>query len=131
MDEAHATGVVGAKGEGLVQKTNLEKKCFARIHTFGKACGTHGAIILGSEKLQQYLINFSRQYVYSTALPPIAIKAISVSYQIFPSMKKEREHIKKLISIFKAADLNCKILPSNTPIQIAFIPGNERVKMVA
>jgi 8-amino-7-oxononanoate synthase len=131
VDEAHATGVVGAKGEGLVQKTNLEKKCFARIHTFGKACGTHGAIILGSEKLQQYLINFSRQFVYSTALPPIAIKAISVSYQIIPSMKKEREHIKKLISIFKAADLNCKILPSNTPIQIAIIPGNERVKKVA
>lgn len=131
VDEAHATGVIGTKGEGLVQKTNLEKKCFARIHTFGKACGTHGAIVLGSEKLKRYLINFSRQFIYSTALPPTSIEAISASYKIFPSMEKERAHLKKLIRIFKEADLNCKILPSDTPIQIVIIPGNEKVKKVA
>lgn len=131
VDEAHATGVIGTKGEGLVQKTNLEKKCFARIHTFGKACGAHGAIVLGSEKLKRYLINFSRQFIYSTALPPTSIEAISVSYKIFPSMEKERAHLKKLIRIFKEADLNCKILPSDTPIQIVIIPGNEKVKKVA
>ena len=131
VDEAHATGVIGTRGEGLVQKINLGKKCFARIHTFGKACGTHGAIVLGSQKLKQYLINFSRQFIYSTALPPVTIKAISASYEIFPAMEKERQHIKKLIGIFKAADLNCKILLSDTPIQIAIIPGNEKVKKVA
>ena len=131
VDEAHATGVVGTKGEGLVQKTNLEKKCFARIHTFGKACGAHGAIILGSQKLKQYLINFSRQFIYSTALPPITIKAISASYKIFPSMEKEREHIKKLIGVFKESGSNYKILSSDTPIQIAIIPGNDKVKKVA
>ena len=66
IDEAHATGVVGEKGEGLVQHLNLQTKCFARIHTFGKAVGAHGAIILGSKKLKDYLINFfARIYLYN------------------------------------------------------------------
>jgi len=131
VDEAHATGVIGGKGEGLVQKLNLHKKCFARIHTFGKACGAHGAIVLGSEKLKQYLINFSRQLIYSTALPPASIAAIAAAYKLFPGMTKERNHINQLISIFKNADLNFKILPSETPIQIVIIPGNEEVRKIA
>lgn len=131
VDEAHATGVVGEKGEGLVQKLNLQKKCFARIHTFGKACGAHGAIILGSQKLKKYLINFSRQFIYSTALPPSAIEAIAISYKLFPKMREERKRIDELITIFKNADSKYTILRSETPIQIVIIPGNEVVKEVA
>ena len=62
VDEAHATGVVGEKGEGLVQHLDLQQKCFARLHTFGKACGCHGAVILGSTQLKKYLINFARTF---------------------------------------------------------------------
>jgi 8-amino-7-oxononanoate synthase len=131
VDEAHATGVTGKNGEGLVQLLNLEKTCFARIHTFGKACGAHGAIILGSKKLKQYLINFSRQFIYSTSLPPAALGAISASYKIFPTMKKEREHLQKLISIFKNVELKYEVLTGDTPIQIVIIPGNKEVKNVA
>jgi 8-amino-7-oxononanoate synthase len=131
VDEAHATGIAGEKGAGLVQQLNLEKNCFARIHTFGKACGAHGAIVLGSEKLKKYLINFSRQFIYSTALPPAAVEAISISYKIFPSLEKERKHLKELIFFFKNGNLKFKILPSDTPIQIVMIPGNEAVKKVA
>ncbi len=76
IDEAHATGVFGNTGEGLVQQLHLQKKCFARIHTFGKACGVHGAAILGSETLKNYLINFSRPFIYTTALPPSSFAAI-------------------------------------------------------
>jgi 8-amino-7-oxononanoate synthase len=131
VDEAHATGVTGERGVGLVQQLNLEKKCFARIHTFGKACGAHGAIVLGSEKLKKYLVNFSRPFIYSTALPPAAVEAISISYKIFPAMKKERDHLKELITVFKNGNLKFKILHSDTPIQIVIIPGNEEVKKVA
>jgi 8-amino-7-oxononanoate synthase len=131
VDEAHATGVVGDKGEGLVQKLRLQDHCFARIHTFGKACGVHGAIILGSEKLRTYLINFCRQFIYSTSLPPSAVEAIAISYRTFPTMEKERAHIQQLISIFKALEIKYRTLPSDTPIQIAIIPGNEEVKKVA
>ena len=131
VDEAHATGVVGEKGEGLVQQLNLQKKCFARIHTFGKACGAHGAIVLGSQKLRKYLVNFSRQFIYSTALPPSAIEAIAISYKLFPKMEEERKHINELVTIFRNANPKYKILPSETPIQIVIIPGNEDVKEVA
>ncbi len=131
VDEAHATGVVGEKGEGLVQQLNLQEKCFARIHTFGKACGVHGAVILGSEKLKKYLINFSRQFIFSTSLPPSSAEAVKISYQTFPSMEKERKRIYQLISTFKNRELKFKILKSGTPIQIVIIPGNEEVKIIA
>src|ERR1043165_1994952 len=48
IDEAHATGVVGERGEGLSQHLQLQNEIFCRVHTFGKACGCHGAAILGS-----------------------------------------------------------------------------------
>ncbi len=131
IDEAHATGVIGQRGAGLVQEYNLQDKCFARIHTFGKACGAHGAIVLGSEKLKNYLINFSRQFIYSTALPAAAAEAISISYKTFPEMEKERNHLKELIGFFKNGHSKYQILPSDTPIQIVIIPGNEEVKKVA
>ena len=131
VDEAHATGVVGENGVGLVQKLNLQEECFARIHTFGKACGAHGAIILGSARLKKYLINFCRQFIYTTALPPSVVEGIFISYKIFPGLKKEREKINQLICIFKKAELKFTILPSDTPIQIVMIPGNNQVKKIA
>src|SRR6202008_788207 len=57
VDEAHATGVFGEKGKGLCNTENLESACFARVITFGKALGCHGAMVAGSEKLRHYLIN--------------------------------------------------------------------------
>lgn len=137
VDEAHATGVIGDNGLGLVQQLGLEDKCFARLHTFGKACGAHGAIILGSDQLKQYLINFSRPFIYSTALPEVSIKAILSSYKIFPSLHKEREDLKALIQYYKTCigvtsnNQSIKILNSDTAIQGIVVPGNERVKAVA
>ncbi|MEO8719651.1 MAG: pyridoxal phosphate-dependent aminotransferase family protein [Ginsengibacter sp.] len=131
VDEAHATGVVGENGAGFVQKLHLENKCFARVHTFGKACGAHGAIVLGSVKLKKYLINFCRPFIYTTALPPSVVQGIFVSYKIFPGLHTERHHIQQLIHVFKNVKLKYQILPSDTPIQIVIIPGNEKVKKIA
>ncbi len=63
VDEAHATGVFGARGEGLVSALGLEDRVFARVHTFGKALGCHGAAVVGSDLLKQYLINFARSFI--------------------------------------------------------------------
>ncbi|THU32435.1 8-amino-7-oxononanoate synthase [Niastella caeni] len=131
VDEAHATGVVGARGEGLVQHLNLQSKCFARVHTFGKAVGCHGAIILGSDRLRHYLVNFSRSFIYSTALPEASVAAIRCAYELFPAMHAERAHLQQLISTFQQAKVNREKLVSDTPIQIAIIPGNDPVKQVA
>jgi 8-amino-7-oxononanoate synthase len=131
VDEAHATGVVGSKGEGLVQQLNLQQKCFARIHTFGKAVGCHGAIILGSELLRDYLINFSRSFIYSTALPEESIAAICSAYELFQGMYAERERLQQLITCFQQTTGKYEKLVSFTPIQIVIIPGNDQVKAVA
>ena len=131
IDEAHATGVVGEKGEGLVQHLHLQTKCFARIHTFGKAVGAHGAIILGSNKLKDYLINFSRAFIYTTSLPEASVEVINKCYDIFPALVNEKKHLQNLIAHFQNALINFEKLKSETPIQIVLIPGNENVKKVA
>lgn len=131
IDEAHATGVVGEIGEGLIQSLGLQNKCFARVHTFGKACGAHGAIVLGSQTLKNYLINFSRSFIYSTALPEASIAAIKTSYEILPELNKERKHLNQLINQFQQAKFRFEILKSETPIQVIIIPGNDEVKKEA
>ncbi len=131
VDEAHATGIAGASGEGLVQSLGLQHRCFARVHTFGKACGAHGAIVLGTETLKNYLINFSRPFIYTTALPELSVVAIKTSYEIFPTLNNERAHLQQLIKSFQQAKLNFEILKSETPIQVIIIPGNEEVKKQA
>lgn len=131
VDEAHATGVIGEQGEGLIQHLGLQKSCFARIHTFGKAVGCHGAVVLGSETLRHYLINFSRAFIYTTALPESSIAAIQTAYTIFPSMQAERNHLHQLVQHFQQAPLAYEKLPSSTPIQVVIIPGNDNVKEIA
>jgi 8-amino-7-oxononanoate synthase len=131
VDEAHATGVIGKKGEGLVQVTGLPGKCFARVHTFGKAVGCHGAIVLGSGALRDYLINFSRSFIYTTALPETSTLAIRQAYELFPHMAKERLALNQLIDRFRRASLAYERLDSLTPIQVVVVPGNEEVKRLA
>jgi len=131
IDEAHATGVIGEKGEGLVQHLSFQNKIFARIHTFGKAAGCHGAVVLGSKKLRDYLINFARSFVYSTALPEHAVAAMNAAYRVFPSMKKERKILEELISLFNTTNLRFEKISSLTPIQAVIVPGNEAVKEIA
>jgi 8-amino-7-oxononanoate synthase len=127
VDEAHATGVIGVRGEGVVQEQGLQHRCFSRIHTFGKALGCHGAVVLGSGTLRSFLINFCRPFIYSTAIPPAAVAAILESYRIFPDMMKERESLARLIKRFDRPGFR----KSDTPIQSFVVPGNEQVKRLA
>lgn len=131
VDEAHATGVIGNNGEGLVQHLGLETKVFARVHTFGKAVGAHGAIVLGSRQLKSHLINFARSFIFTTALPPSTITAIKAAYSIFPGMNKEREHLACLSQVFNRQHLPFEKLSGNTPIKAVIIPGNDAVKKIA
>ncbi len=80
VDEAHAVGVCGYQGRGLVAEQNLCSFVYAQVTTFGKAIGTQGAIILGGQTLKQSLINFATSYIYTTALPFYSLVAISCSY---------------------------------------------------
>lgn len=131
VDEAHATGVIGDMGEGLVQASGYTDRCFARIHTFGKAVGCHGAIILGSERLKNYLINFSRAFIYTTALPESAVAFIKKSYELFPGLVEERKKLRELIDIFNTTSLPFATIKNSSPIQAVIIPGNAEVKQQA
>jgi len=131
IDEAHATGVIGESGEGLVQKENMQDEIFCRIYTYGKACGVHGAAVVGSKKLKDYLINYARSFIYTTALPEHAVAAINASYETFPVLYSERNHLQELINYFQHAALKFKKLISETAIQVVIIPGNDLVKQIA
>ena len=127
VDEAHATGVEGGNGEGLIQAIQLESDCFARIHTFGKAMGCHGAVVLGSHELRDYLINFSRPFLYTTALPETTIVACRVSYELLPRLQEERNRLKKLIRLWNThRHQHCS--NNDTAIQYLLVPGNNAVK---
>jgi 8-amino-7-oxononanoate synthase len=73
VDEAHAIGVFGPKGAGLVSQTEQNQNIDLIVGTFGKACGGFGAWLACSKELKDYLINFCRSFIYTTALPPAVI----------------------------------------------------------
>jgi 8-amino-7-oxononanoate synthase len=135
VDEAHATGIFGEKGEGLVQELKIQDKVFARLNTFGKAPGCHGAAILGSKDLKNYLVNFSRSFIYTTALPPHSVATILAVYQEFEKGISQIQQLKNNIQFFRSQvsqnKLLANFLESKSAIQSCIIPGNEQVKYVA
>ncbi len=98
VDEAHATGIFGS---GLVAELNLQHRVWARMHTFGKALAAHGAIILGSNLLKQYLLNFARPFIYTTALPPHSLIQISESHHFLDENPLFLTQIKAKIALFQ------------------------------
>jgi 8-amino-7-oxononanoate synthase len=135
IDEAHALGVFGEKGEGLVQFLGLHNRVFARVMTFGKGLGCHGAAVLGSEELKEYLVNFARSFIYTTGLSPHSVATIFIAYQQLEIEKETIEKLRQNIVYFnqqkKLLGLQPMFVRSKSAIQSAIIPGNENVKTVA
>ena len=134
IDEAHATGIFGKRGEGKIVELGLERQVFARIHTFGKALGCHGAIVLGSTSLRDFLINFSRPFIYTTALPQHSLAAIKCAYKLLDISTNKILKINDLIKLFilkLETDTISGLLKSYSPIQSLVISGNEEVKEIA
>ncbi len=130
VDEAHATGVIGAYGQGLVNYLNLENAVFARIHTFGKGLGCHGAIILGSTELKTYLINFARSFIYTTALPFHSLASVKNAYEMLkttPAIKQLRANI----DLFRSSALKNSFIDSESAIQCMVVSGNQQCKNMA
>lgn len=130
IDEAHAVGVNKA---GSIAEANLEDKIFARIVTFGKALGTHGAAVLGSKDLRDYLINFSRSFIYSTALAPHAVAAIIAAFEYLQGegiseIKKLRDNIRFFKAEVSKKGFQKQFLESDSAIHCCIIPGNNEVK---
>ena len=135
IDEAHALGVFGENGQGVIQSLGLQEKVFARIITFGKGLGCHGAAVLGSVELKSYLVNFARSFVYSTGLSPHSVATILVAYQHLSAEKESLQQLKNNIQFFNQQKIQLGLKPlfvySKSAIQCAIIPGNEKVKTIA
>jgi 8-amino-7-oxononanoate synthase len=133
VDEAHATGFVGETGLGLVNHLGIEDKCFARLHTFGKALASHGAIVLGSNTLRNYLTNYARPFIYSTALPPHAYRQALAAYWYMLGNHQKIEQLYSLIDYYreKTKGLPYQVLDSPSAIQGIIVPGNVAVRALA
>ena len=133
VDEAHSMAVYGDRGEGLVQKLGLEDKVLARIMTYGKGPGIHGAAIVGPNWLRDYQINFSRSLIFSTAPANHHFAAIEAMYNFIPGIDQERKKLTAVISYFNSKrEISKKNwLDSPSQIQSLIVPGNSEVIQAA
>lgn len=134
VDEAHATGIFGKTGAGRVAELDLEKEVFARLVTYGKAMGCHGAAVLGSTLLKNYLMNFARSFIYTTAAPVNNLYVVKSAYDLLEQSEENSTALKNNIRLFKSKIKTVKginLHESSSPIQSIIIPGNERVRNIA
>lgn len=134
IDEAHATGLFGENGSGYANAEGVEADCLARIYTYGKAMGAHGAAIVGHSALIDFLINYCRPFIFSTAASLHSLVVLSCVYKFLPSLQARRENLLHLVTKFKEklADLSAgHILPGNGPVQSVVFPGNANIKSLA
>jgi 8-amino-7-oxononanoate synthase len=129
VDDAHGFGPLGATGGGIVEHFGLGLDDVpVLVGTLGKAFGTAGAFVAGSEELIETLIQFARPYIYTTSQPPAVACASLKSLQLLRAESWRREHLNKLIARFRAgaAEIGLSLMDSPTPIQPILVGDSER-----
>ena len=120
VDDAHGLGTLGAQGGGIVEHFGLSVDDVpVLIGTLGKACGTAGAFVAGSEELIEALVQFARPYIYTTSQPPALACATLKSLELLRHETWRREHLAALIRQFRegAQQIGLALMDSPTPIQ--------------
>ncbi|MFZ5938389.1 8-amino-7-oxononanoate synthase [Pseudomonas sp. HS6-2] len=120
VDDAHGLGTLGAQGGGIVEHFGLGiDDVPVLIGTLGKACGTAGAFVAGSEELIEALVQFARPYIYTTSQPPALACATLKSLELLRRETWRREHLAALIRQFRqgAEQIGLQLMDSPTPIQ--------------
>lgn len=139
LDDAHGFGCLGSTGGGLAQALaeqdcdTGEARLAILVGTFGKAFGTSGAFVVGSEELVEALIQFCRPYIYTTALPPAVAEATRCSLRLVQQEHWRREHLRGLVTQFRAgcARLQLTLTDSHTPIQGLLLGASETALAVS
>lgn len=135
VDESHALGVFGSKGEGFVQMLGLQDPVFARILTFENGLGCQGAAVLGSVELRDCLVNFAQSFRYTTVLSRRFVATILIGYQHLQkdlaAVLKLRENIIHFNQEKNMLGLKPLFVHSKSAIQSAVVPGNENVTSIA
>ena len=133
VDDAHGLGVIGPQGGGVVEHYGLsQQQVPVLVGTLGKAFGTFGAFVAGSEELIETLIQKARTYIYTTALPSAVAVATAASLKIVIEESWRRDKLMTLIGRFKrgAEQLGLPLLPSISPIQPVLIGDSQRALAV-
>ncbi|SFM90956.1 8-amino-7-oxononanoate synthase [Marinobacter pelagius] len=128
VDDAHGIGVLGPEGRGSVLDAGLtEEDVPVLIGTLGKAVGTSGAFVAGSELLMDYLVQKARTYIYTTAMPPAVAMATCTSLDVIERGDYLRSHLEALIERFRtgARALGYELMASHTPIQPIMVGTND------
>lgn len=117
VDEAHSVGVFGENGKGIVHGRAMQDRVFIRVVTFGKAYGYHGAAVLCSDKTKQYLVNFSRPFIYTTAPSEDfyqRVQSLVKRKDIYSRQKSLHENL----TYFREHTSSLLISEPNSPIQV-------------
>lgn len=134
VDDAHGFGVLGENGRGIAEHYDMNvERLPVLIGTLGKAFGTFGAFVAGSEVMIETLIQFGRTYIYTTALPPAVAAATRVALTLVDSESWRRQKLQHLIARFQAAasQLDIPLFESITPIQPVLIGDDEKVMQIS
>lgn len=134
VDDAHGLGVLGKTGRGILEHFGLsDTDVPILMGTLGKAIGTFGAFVAGSEALIETLIQQARSYIYTTALPPAVAEATRASLRIIQSDHAQREKLMALIQQFRegARQLGLTLMDSITPIQPLIVGDAERAVAIS
>jgi len=126
VDDAHGLGVLGATGAGIIEHYQLSPEDVPLlVGTFGKAFGTSGAFVAGSELMIEALIQKARTYIYTTALPPAVAAATRMSLQLIQQESWRRDKLQVLVARFRTGieHIGLTLMPSESAIQPILI-GN-------
>jgi len=129
IDDAHGMGVLGPQGRGSVAAAGMEQDDVpVLMGTLGKALGTSGAFVAGSEELIETLIQQARSYIYTTAMPPAVAEATRASLRIAETEEWRRERLLGLIARFRhgVQAIGLELMDSDTPIQPILLGSTER-----
>lgn len=125
VDEAHSTGIWGSRGSGLVNELGLNDEVFAVIYTFGKAMGIHGACIAGDSTLKDFVVNFARPFIYTTAPSPMEIISIVKAFEF---IKKHPGLSQELLANSDFFNQRMKNFASPSQVKSVLIGGNQATR---
>lgn len=130
VDEAHAVGIYGETGSGLIEEFGINNQVFLSLNTAGKALGVSGAFVAGSGWAIEYLINKCRSFIFSTAPIPALANALQVSIDIVKEENERRERLIELSKNFRKLLQNNGFDVDNNSTQIVPIIIGESEKAV-
>ncbi|SEH97222.1 8-amino-7-oxononanoate synthase [Rheinheimera pacifica] len=132
LDDAHGLGVLGPEGRGTAAAQGIaQSELFCTMANFGKALGTGGAFIAGSKTVIDYIEQFGRHYIYSTALPPPLCAAVLKSIELCRSDSWRRDKLHSNITLFRRLGADLPLLNSQSAIQGLVLGSSERAVAVS